>query len=519
MFSIRRLPVGPVLLALLLAFPGPSRALQSQLWPQTGAEGAAWARSTSHAEMLAFLSDVQTLSDRMLVRQIGSSEEGRAIPAVFLGDPVVASPGVGSRSDKPTLLVTGSIHGDEPVGTEGALHLIRELALGDGQELLHGLDVIIVPQMNPDGAEAGVRENARGYDLNRDWVTAETPEVSAVLEQVVARYWPDVFLDVHNGGSFPYDLNFQTTLEPAADLALVELARGPLFDFIEQRLDSRRMRMFWYSGPVFEPRTDSWYWRTTQPLPRKHHSYAGLQDMVALLFEIPEEQAPDVAAAVAREAMLGLAEFLAQNADDVKTAIREARRRTMVSPPAEISLELEARAYPESESFYVVPASENDAPNAPRLVEGENRTRYLATRVRPTPWGYLFNGSIEEVALLLRRHGIQVERLGRAATVPVQRYRMDQITRARDRYQRHLMNEVVVELDSGFETLPAGTFLVRVRQPAGRLIPQLLEPDAVDSLVRWNLLDAHLPLPGRSESFLPIYRLEAHPGVPTTLLP
>jgi hypothetical protein len=50
-------------------------------------------------------------------------------------------------------------------------------------------------------------------------------------------------------------------------------------------------------------------------------------------------------------------------------------------------------------------------------------------------------------------------------------------------------------------------------------VPQLLEPDAVDSAVRWNFLDPYLPPPREEDSYLPAYRLEGPPGVPTVVLP
>jgi hypothetical protein len=45
--------------------------------------------------------------------------------------------------------------------------------------------------------------------------------------------------------------------------------------------------------------------------------------------------------------------------------------------------------------------------------------------------------------------------------------------------------------------LPAGTYLVRTAQNAGRLLTQMLEPDTEDSLLGWNFLDHTLPSPQR----------------------
>lgn len=504
--------------ALVAALALCSQPASAQSRPLTEAEEASWARTTSHAGVVSFLYEVQSSSDKMLVREIGRTEQDRSILAVFLGDPVTASPEATEGADKPTVLITGSIHGDEPVGREGALQLIRDLALGDSQDLLRTVNVIVVPEMNPDGAEAGTRANARGYDLNRDWVTAETPEVSAVLERIVTRFWPDVFLDVHNGGSPPYHLTFQATLEPAADSDLVSLTRGPVFDYIKDRLEKSGMAMYWYSGPAFDQRWGSWYWRTTDPWPRKQHSYAGLRDMMAILFEIPPEHPPAVGVEAARTGMLGLIEFVSRHPEEVRGAVREARRRTLEEPLREVYLELGAQAYPEKDEFFVPAPDGAGGPVRNRLVEGENRTRYVPVRTRPVPWGYVFDSRMTDLAALLQRHGVQVERILRPVTVPAERYRVLEIARSEERYQHHRLTDVHVNLDTGSVELEAGWYLVRVQQPAGRLIPQLLEPDAVDSLVRWNFLDGYLPAPGL-DAYLPLYRLAVRPATPAALLP
>jgi hypothetical protein len=94
-----------------------------------------------------------------------------------------------------------------------------------------------------------------------------------------------------------------------------------------------------------------------------------------------------------------------------------------------------------------------------------------------------------------------------------------EIGREDERYHNHRRVDVRVELDSGQVDLDRGSYLVRRQQSAGRLVPQLLEPDAVDSVVRWNFLDGYLPIPRTEGSYLPAYRLEGPPGIPTVVLP
>ena len=83
-------------------------------------------------------------------KMLGRSWQGRPITAVEVGDPS------GTR-----VLVFGSIHGNETGGIAVARALERLSP--------HGLDLWIVPDLNPDGVAAGTRQNAHGVDLNRNF--------------------------------------------------------------------------------------------------------------------------------------------------------------------------------------------------------------------------------------------------------------------------------------------------------------------------------------------------------------
>jgi protein MpaA len=81
---------------------------------------------------------------------LGRSLDGRAITATEVGDPA------GTR-----VLVIGCIHGNETGGIPVARALARLAPAG--------IDLWIVPVLNPDGRAAGTRGNAHGVDLNRNF--------------------------------------------------------------------------------------------------------------------------------------------------------------------------------------------------------------------------------------------------------------------------------------------------------------------------------------------------------------
>lgn len=474
--------------------------------PRTGAERGDFEGTSSHVEVMDFLREVAQRSDRVVLDELAVTNQGRPVPIVYLGSPPATDPASAWMSGRPTVFITGSVHGNERAGKEGSQQLVRELALGALSPLLEEVNVVVVPTLNPDGAERPGRTNSLGYDMNRDFVALETPEISAVVD-VIATWRPDVFVDVHNGGAYPYNVTYQATLHPAADEELVEYARGPLYDGIRAHLASQDMITFWYSGPD-RTETGAWVWRTTPPWVRKQHSYGGLHNVVTLLFEIPGAWSLEEQAANAREAMEGLIREVARDPDPLRSVVRGAQARTLAGP-GPVVLDYEETAYPEREDFLVIPEQGAE----PELVTGENRTLFVPTETRPWPYAYAFGERFDEVARHLVRHGIRVERLTAPALAVVERYRVTAVAWAGEPYQGHLLAEVEVELaDAGQRQLAEGSYIVRTEQNAGRLLTHLLEPDTEDSLVRWNFFDHSLPDPGdlgdpTDPAYLPIVRL------------
>ena len=83
---------------------------------------------------------------------IGYSVRHRPIVAYHLGDP----------RRRPVLII-GQMHGDEPAGVQVAGSIVR------GSASIEGINLWVIPTMNPDGSAAHRRQNAHAVDLNRNW--------------------------------------------------------------------------------------------------------------------------------------------------------------------------------------------------------------------------------------------------------------------------------------------------------------------------------------------------------------
>src|SRR5450432_3521284 len=152
---------------------------------------------TSQAELEAFVDGLSRRARDLRVSIIGYSQERRAIPLLVFARPAAGAGGDVQKNGKPTVLIIGQQHGNEPAGGEAALALAAELAAG--ASILDRVNVLIVPRANPDGAFHFVRGLANGADVNRDHLLEGTPEGRA-LGRVFVDYQPDVVLDCHEFG-------------------------------------------------------------------------------------------------------------------------------------------------------------------------------------------------------------------------------------------------------------------------------------------------------------------------------
>ncbi|WP_016698106.1 M14 family metallopeptidase [Actinoalloteichus spitiensis] len=179
--------------------------------PRTGFELSGGERWTTLDEETAFLDTVVATSDRAEMDVLATTEQGRPIRLVRIGDPVPEA-GRGGTRGRVSVLLLCLQHGNEPSGREACLTTVRDLALSDDpavERLLSTASVLVMPTANPDGRAANTRGNGDGVDINRDHLALETGEARTIAA-VLRDHQPDIVYDLHEYGPTPpyYDRDF-----------------------------------------------------------------------------------------------------------------------------------------------------------------------------------------------------------------------------------------------------------------------------------------------------------------------
>src|SRR3954447_1348495 len=167
-------------------------------------------RSRDVQRLLKKLADAS--SGRLTFERFAESIEGRPI--------YLAKIGTGPRR----VLLWSQMHGDEPTHTAVLLDMVNYLLQlppkPHADDILNGCTLHFIPMLNPDGAEAVMRFNAQGIDINRDARRLATPEGRA-LRIAVEQIKPKYGFNLHNQ-------NARTTVgKPSKTAAVSVLAPAP----------------------------------------------------------------------------------------------------------------------------------------------------------------------------------------------------------------------------------------------------------------------------------------------------
>lgn len=206
-----------------------SRLAAEQAWAAGGLKSAAGYYPTN-AEIGTILAQLELDYPAICRRFIwGSSVEGRELWGL------VVSADVQNTAPEPEIRLSGSMHGDEPVGMAMLMSLADYLATKYGQagfedvtDLVDNYEIHIMPLHNPDGYVAGTRSNANLVDLNRNF--AEPAGTHTVQETENIHFMTHALMhnfvisgNSHGGAlvvNYPWDYKYERAPDDAALIKL-----------------------------------------------------------------------------------------------------------------------------------------------------------------------------------------------------------------------------------------------------------------------------------------------------------
>jgi hypothetical protein len=447
--------------------------------------------------MMSYLQAVQARSTEVRLGIYGETHQGRKLPYLVFSRPTVTQPWEAWALGKPILVLAANVHGGERTLRESVLILIRELAdrSSEANRHLDDLVILVVPQINPDGFSADpnpTRGNTWGLDLNRDYAKLEQPEIQGYIQNVILRWAPHLFIDGHNGGAFPYNLNYQCPSHAAPDARITLLCDKEIFPAINRRLEAEGFRAWYYQNGNEKE------WRVGGTEARIGRNYGGFANTVGILFESPGGQPMETGV---RSGLLGykaVVEWARANQRTLVETVQRARRETiaMGEKPGDmipVRVRYDAEDYPVD---YLIGVGQGAERKIQEVKGARLMKKPVPTIERARPYAYLLPRDATQAVTLLRQHGITVETLQQATPLKVSAYTVGNVTHAPVYNHAATVRIEVKEVIEVDRTFPAGTYVVRTAQMQGRVAAHLLEAESDDGVIYWNRMDAWIPRPG-----------------------
>lgn len=527
---VRGWPLSPVamIVGLSVAVLG---AAVPQGWALPGTtEGTSAMAAPTYDEVRRELATLAAGSPHIDVSSCGFSAEGYPIPVVFVWDRAGAGAGWEAEPTKPTLLITASIHAGESCGTDALLILLRRIAEGREPQLVMHTRLALVPVFNVDGYRNrsiyhrftqngpaggfGTRRNALNLDLNRDFTKLDSPAVRAIV-RLFSQLQPDVFIDLHtdDGVGHQYDILYSALANPTLPGDRDRLVREALIPFVDRAMAEAGFlsHPIGYFADRMDPHAGLFAYGLRQ---RTGYGYFDTRHCIAILSEAYPYRPYESRVAATLAFVQSVAEFAVRHRITLTETITRARQEAMrwAAEPGRHEVALGCRADTthsrmidwRGKQFGVI---ESEVTGNPYALYTEKDTTYqvpfydrLSASVTQTvPRGYLILPAYRHIAQKLRQHGIGVHSIQASYAGAIECYRIEKAAYDHAPYQGHSRVEVKgdwrrVESEADGHrrsvTIPAGSYWVPLDQPAGCAAMHLLEPEAPDALLVWNVCDA-----------------------------
>ena len=422
------------------------------------------------------------------------------------------------------LLINNGIHPGESDGIDASMMLMRDLAQGKIKTPEHVI-VAVIPVYNIGGAlnrnshsrtnqngpeQYGFRGNARNFDLNRDFIKADTKNAKA-FNQLLSKLNPEVFIDNHvsNGADYQYTLTHLFTQHNKLGGALGTYLHETLMPRLEDSLAQKQWDITPYVN-VFNRTPESGFSQFMDS-PRYSTGYTTLFNTLGMMVEThmlkPYKDRVTGTYAI-MESMIAIVD---QDAATIKEQHQLAAQHYKTGQDYPIAWAID------SSQTTTLNFKGYNGQYLPSEVTGANRLKYDTTApftkpvtyynfFKPTqsvsiPEYYAIPQGFWPVIERLQWNGIALSQLSKDTTLTAEQYTItDYKTRTRP-YEGHYSHyNTQVSSHQLQLTLKAGDYLVATDQPGVRYLLETLEPSAVDSFFNWNFFDTILQ---QKEGFSP----------------
>ncbi|PIF43855.1 hypothetical protein CLU96_0771 [Chryseobacterium sp. 52] len=472
-------------------------------------------QTVTYQEMNTFYQDLAKNFSTIQYLKKGEDDNGQPIYVVVY-NPFPEKELEKLRKDKAVLFVNNGIHPGEPDGIDATMMLMRDLAAGKIKApqnfIIAAISAYNVSGMlnrgshsraNQNGPEQyGFRGNARNYDLNRDFIKADSKNARS-FQEIYQWLQPDVFIDNHvsNGADYQYTFTYISTFKERLGNRL-----GTYFynDYQAKNLEDMK-KLGYESTPYVNIHGDvpEVGFAAFEDSPRYSTGYTSLFNSLGTVPETHMLKPYDKRVDATYKYML----VNLQNLDKDYKKIKQLRLENLKQYKA--GMQYGIRWKIDSTKFSTMDFKGYEGQYKPSDISGKPRLYYdrnkpftkkikLFTTAVPTgyitiPKYYVVPQSQYRVIEELKRNKIRMTALKKDSTATVESYKIKDFKTVKNPYEGHYLHyDTTVETANKSINFAAGDYLISTDQPGVKYLIETIEPEALDSFFNWNLFDGIL---------------------------
>ncbi|OAN60439.1 hypothetical protein A8B79_10880 [Balneola sp. EhC07] len=505
-------------------------------WPAeliTTPEKTNYQETSTYADVMKFIKALQPKTDLMHLEYMGKSLEGKDIPVVVMADPKVSTPEEAEQSGKPVMYIQGNIHSGEVEGKEILQILMREILLGDKKYLLENQIIVFAPIYNTDSNDkmdvqvrrsqegspqkTGIRANSQGWDLNRDGMKMEALETNAMIQNVIVKWDPEIFVDLHttNGTWHGYSLTWAPSYHSAGEKAPYDLTWNELLPEVTQKVkEEYDVYLGPYGGYSLRQGWPPKALYTYNHHPRYLVNQMGLRNKIGILSEAFAHERLYERMNSTKAFVTEILEYTNENGKRIAQINDNATQsaiQNVLDNSGKKKKGVRFRMIPLEDTFtlrtynyipYVTAEGDTSYIRSGEIIEVpdvQNYSKFEATVESTIPRGYIIPKEMKAIADHLKKQGVIVSELKNRKEYEGEVFEITKFEKSQRQFEGHNMARVEGEFKESTKMANEGDFLVDMAQPLTNLIFYMLEPQSDDGLVTWNFFDEYFEKNGVNE--------------------
>lgn len=504
-----------VLIALLVLVSGSSGSAAP---PETPFEkGDGW-QTTDYPTAVKYYQNLAASSSRVTISEVGATDSGRPLHVVLISRDGIPLNEV-LRDDRTVLLINNAIHPGESDGVDASMALARDIAFDNERygDVLKNVIVAVIPLYNIGGAlnrntgtranqngprEYGFRGNAQNYDLNRDFIKCDTLNAQS-FATVFHQLDPDLLIDTHvsNGADYQHVMTTAHSQKDKLGLQLGVYLEETLQPALFGKMKQNGFPTVPYINSGGRPPEEGF--AQFLELPRYSTGYAALFQTMGFMTETHMLKPYAQRVQATREFIDQSLQFLATEGKTIQTLRQQDRDAYHQQADVPIAWSVD-RNSPSRLEFHGYEAEYQDSKvtSGKRLFYNRSKpfvrnipfyNNYRASKTVKLPAGYLIPQGWRSVVKLLKLNGVTMTKVQQPVELDGEVYRIEDVETKTAPFEGHYYHDDV-QLSSKTQPVVAqpGDLIVPIKEDKARYVVEVLEPESMDSLFRWNFFDTIL---------------------------